>query len=192
MSDPTVRPDLNPTVNLPRVELRPVPDPTVLTTEQLLREITGVITLLKTEIKGNQDSVEIRFKQIEHEFEVIEKHRIEQKVDTKTAVDAALQAAEKAVKEQTAASEKSVIKSETSAAEQSKQQYATFSASLKAVSDTLSDVKERVSRIEATKLGQTEHKAEAQITTGNMFSFIAVILVIVGMAVTVVLAVMVK
>jgi cobalamin biosynthesis Mg chelatase CobN len=192
MGDPPQTGNAGGSPRLPQIELRPVPDPTVLTTEQLLREINGVITLLKTQIAGDQAATNIRFAQIEHEFDLVELHRIEQKADTKAAVDAALAAADRAVREQTTASEKSITKSETAAAEQSKQQYATFSASLKAVADTLADVKERVSRIEATRLGASEHKTEGRSDLSAMISVIAIILVIVSMAVSVVLAVAIK
>ena len=160
-------------------QARPVPDPTILTTEQLLREIDRAIKLLTSEIKGDQETNEVRFKGIEREFALTEDRRKEQKVDTKVAVDAALQAAEKAVKEQTVASEKSITKSETSAAEQSKQQYATFSASLKGVSDTLADVKDRVNKIEASKVGALEIRNTQRLDMGTIIAVIAIAITII-------------
>jgi phage-related protein len=97
--------------------------------------------------------VDARLESIDREFAIVENRRVEQKIDTKVAVDAALSAAEKAVKEQTLASEKAILKSETSAAEQSKQQNATFSAALKGVTDLLADVKDRVVKVESRKEG---------------------------------------
>jgi hypothetical protein len=160
-------------------QTRPTPDPTILTTEQLLREIDRAIKLLTSEIKGDQETNEVRFKGIEREFALTEDRRKEQKVDTKVAVDAALQAAEKAVKEQTVASEKSITKSETSAAEQSKQQYATFSASLKGVSDTLADVKDRVNKIEASKVGALEIRNTQRLDMGTIIAVIAIAITII-------------
>ena len=101
-----------------------------------------------------------RFGSIDREFTLIESRRVEQKVDTKVAVDAALSAAEKAVKEQTLASEKSILKSERAAEEQSKQQNATFTAALKGVTDILSDVKDRVVKVESRIAGGREHEAD--------------------------------
>lgn len=139
---------------------RPIPDPTVLTTEQLHREIASAVRLLEAKLTAIDDVTQVRFAKMDREFEMVESRRQEQKVDVKAAVDAALAAAKEAVKEQTLASEKAITKSETSAAEQSKQQYATFSASLKGVTDTLADVKDRVGTIEAMRLGAvTQHDA---------------------------------
>ena len=115
---------------------------------------------IREQIAALDKHVMARFTSIDREFTLIESRRVEQKVDTKVAVDAALSAAEKAVKEQTVASEKSIIKSETSAAEQSKQQNATFTAALKGVSDVLADVKDRVVKVESRKEGSRESEAD--------------------------------
>lgn len=180
----------------------PSPDPTVLTTSQLLREVESAVKYLESRlisleaeeqalIKGMRGEYDVRFHGIEREFIAIENWRKEQKLDTKTAVDAALQAAEKAVREQTVSAEKSILKSETSANEQSKQQYATFSASLKGVADTLADVKSRVDRMEANKIGAVEVKT-AQSTNigtilgilGGMVGLIAVVMAIAAFIIT--------
>ena len=172
---------------------RPVPDPTVLTTEQLHREIAAAVRLLqaegegrmnlfRSEIQSIQDANAIRFANIEKEFALVENRRVEQKVDTKTAVDAALQAAKSAVNEQTVAQEKAITKSETAAAEQSKQQYATFSASLKGVTDTVADLKERVATIEAIKIGATETKVGTNQNIGLIISLVLFSIAIVTFA----------
>jgi hypothetical protein len=112
---------------------------------------------------------------VDREFSLIEDRRVEQKVDTKIAVDAALSAAEKAVKEQTVASEKSITKSETSAAEQSKQQNATFAAALKGVTDTVADLKERIGKIEARVTNQVENKTENRLDLNTVIAVLALI-----------------
>jgi hypothetical protein len=118
---------------------------------------------IRDQIKALGDLVGARFSTvdaklatIDRELGLVENRRVEQKIDTKVAVDAALSAAEKAVKEQTLASEKAILKSETSAAEQSKQQNATFTAALKGVTDLLADVKDRVVKVESHKEGTGE------------------------------------
>ena len=165
--------------NEQRFDMRPVPDPTVLTTEALQREIAALKEFLVSKIDAAEAHNAIRFAGIDREFVAIEAWRKEQKLDTKTAVDAALQAAEKAVREQTVASEKAITKSETSATEQSKQQYATFTASLNGVSNTLADVKERVGKIEATRLGVIEQRIDTR--QGNS-AVVAVIGAVVGVS----------
>lgn len=136
----------------------PVIDPTKNVLDLVGAAIERQDDLRAVESKALREYMDSKFAAIEREFALIESRRVEQKVDTKVAVDAALSAAEKAVKEQTVASEKSIIKSETSAAEQSKQQNATFTAALKGVTDVLSDVKERVGKIETLRQGGAERQ----------------------------------
>jgi hypothetical protein len=132
---------------------------------------------LREKIAALEKVMDAKFTSIDREFVLIESRRVEQKVDTKVAVDAALSAAEKAVKEQTVASEKTIIKSETSAAEQSKQQNATFTAALKGVTDILADLKERVGKIEARTVGGRE----ASTALYGFAGFALVLLTIVGL-----------
>ena len=105
---------------------------------------------------------------IKREFALIESRRQEQKTDTKVAVDAALSAAKDAVKEQAAASEKAILKSETSAGEQSKQNAVTFSAQMANVTSMLADVKERVGKLESIKQGGEEVRTRQRNDIGMM------------------------
>ena len=171
-------------------EVVPLPDPTVLTTAQLLRQIQGLNALMEAKFSGYRESNDSRFDGITREFSLIESRRVEQKIDTKVAVDAALSAAEKAVREQTVASEKSIIKSETSSAEQSKQQNATFTASIKGVQDTVVDLKERFSKLENTRLGATEAKDTQRLDMGMILSFGFFLIALVSIAITIVTMVM--
>lgn len=82
---------------------------------------------------------------VAQQFELIEKQRVEQKKDTKDAVDAALTAQKEAVREQTVASERSIAKSETATAKQLEQQTVTFSTSTEALRRSIDEVKERQS-----------------------------------------------
>jgi len=160
-------------------ETKPTPDPTILTTEQLLREVGNSLLLMRAEMAGmtkERDAklvaVDVKFAAVEREFELIEARRQEQKVDTKTAVDAALAAAEKAFRDQTANQEKAIQKSETASIEQAKQQNATFSASLQAIADTLADVKDRVGAIEARALGAAENRIDHRQNSAGMWAVI--------------------
>jgi hypothetical protein len=153
-----------------------------------LRE--AAMALLKERINGMEKVSKAKFAKIDSEFSLVESRRVEQKVDTKVAVDAALSAAEKAVKEQTVASEKSIIKSETSAAEQSKQQNATFTASLKGVIDTVADVKDRVGKIENLRQGAGDIRDNARLNVGMVVGIAGVVmgfLSLVAVVVTIVL-----
>jgi len=180
-----------------RFDQRPVPDPTVLTTEALQREIAGLKEYLLGQIASQSQIDSVRFGTIAEKFQAIEDWRREQKADTKSEVANAFSAAKEAVKEQTVASEKAITKSETASAEQSKQQYATFTESIKGVSTSVQDLKDRVAKIEVSvssiksledanaqlrdrvntiesaKAGANETKTERRSETGNLLGLLA-------------------
>lgn len=166
----------------------PTIDPTKLTTEQLHREISAAMELLEAKIDRLEEVRDVKFDGVDREFANIEKHRVEQKVDTKAAVDAALAAAKEAIKEQTAAQEKSIIKSETSASEQSKLQYATFTESLKGIDTTVKDLKDRVVKIESQKQGATETRDSQRSDYGMLIAAGSFLVAIAAVAVAVIVA----
>jgi uncharacterized LabA/DUF88 family protein len=143
----------------------PVPDPTVLTTDAIRREITTVKDLLDQRIEDRDREVmglvaernsqlmalrELVLAKIEAEvtltaerFATSERLRLEQKADTKAAVDAALTAQKEAVKEQTIASERAIAKSEAATTKQLEQQQVTFQTVSDALRRSIDEVKER-------------------------------------------------
>lgn len=142
----------------------PVPDPTSLTTAALEREVkklhdaftSGLDNLdekLQTAIENRITISNKDFDSMEERFNMVEAHRIEQKSDTKAAVDAALIAQKEAVKEQTIASEKSITKSETATAEAIRQISTTFAVAIESVTRAINDVKDRVIAIETRANG---------------------------------------
>lgn len=66
-----------------RGDWRPIPDPTVLTTEALLREVAHLKELLEQKVADNRQLYEQR-------FQMQEQYRQEQKADAKEALNAAL------------------------------------------------------------------------------------------------------
>jgi len=143
----------------------PVPDPTTLTTQQLLREISSLRELMRTSLDGTREITQEKFRSVERYLEQAEGQRVEQKADTKAAVDAALSAAKEAVKEQTIASERAIAKSEAATSKQLEQQSATFSTAIGGVTVALGDVKDRVGKIEYVKQGAAETRVEYRDTT---------------------------
>lgn len=131
----------------------PASDPSELTTKQLLREITILRELINAMFDGSQRISEEKFNAVSGKFDLIERQRIEQKMDTKAAVDAALTAQKEAVKEQTTASERAIAKSEAATKEQLTQLSATFTQAIKGLTDILNDTKERVSKGESAAQG---------------------------------------
>jgi len=164
----------------------PRPDPTRLTTEALMREIAalkelvgasiaGVKELHTYDVAGLRDSIRERFTRFEEELErsdalrnekfrsietqlkMMERYRLENKEDTRAAVDAALSAAEKAVREQNLANDRSITKSETAVTEQLKQLNLTFSTAIDGIRRELSALTTKVTSLESVRLGVKEN-----------------------------------
>lgn len=76
---------------------RPDPDPTQLTTQQLLREIALTRELFDSQMSGLRELHQEKFHSIEIQFTERDKRASDSARDSKTAVDAALQAAKEAV-----------------------------------------------------------------------------------------------
>jgi len=83
------------------------------------------------------------------QFDLVEKQRVEQKKDTKDAVDAALTAQKEAVKEQTTASERAIAKSEAFTTKQIDAIGIQNNARDKGVDDKFDDLKTRVTAVES-------------------------------------------
>jgi VIT1/CCC1 family predicted Fe2+/Mn2+ transporter len=154
---------------------KPTPDPTILTTEQLLREVDRVKELTDSKIDGTIAVFAEKFISVGKQFDLVEQQRVEQKSDTKAAVDAALTAQKEAVKEQTIASERAIAKSEASTAKQIEQLGATFSTAISGVTDVLQDLKDRITRIESVKQGGREAYAALYAGAGFLVSLIVIV-----------------
>jgi uncharacterized protein YicC (UPF0701 family) len=155
---------------------RPVPDPTVLTTEQLLREIAGVdqkISALKelteSDLEGLEAVVAEKFITVDTQFGLIERQRVEQKTDTGNALAAALAAAKEAV-----------TKTEEATKEQIAQLKQTFDTALAGMQALLNDVRDRVARIENVKQGGQEQKSETRESQASLYAFLGLAVVIAG------------
>src|SRR6185437_5456113 len=158
----------------------PVPDPTLLTTENLRREILGLRELVETKIEALKELTFEKLAKVEQEFDLVERQSVEQNKDTKDAVDAALTAQKEAVKEQTTASERAIAKSEAGTNKQLEQLADNFNTTFRGITTTIDDLKDRVRGIEATRVG-------GQQTTSSIVGIIGVIAAIVGAGVAVII-----
>jgi len=147
---------------------------------------------------GEKSLMEEKFKKVEQQFELVENQRVEQKVDTKSAVDAALIAQKEAVREQTTASERAIAKSETATNKQLEQLAATFATAAESLRRSIDDVKERVgdvdksirqslaevdakaNRTASEKVGATESKTGTYATIGLIVAVVGIALVVLG------------
>ena len=136
---------------------RPIPDPTVLTTDQLLREIAHL-----KELFGEQ------LTRVDDKLALAERQRVEQKSDTEKAIQAALLAQKESVAAQADAFEKSVAKSEAATTKQIDQIQTTFKSEIGAVIKSHDELRERVLVNESTLGGAKEQKQETRAVSAGM------------------------
>jgi hypothetical protein len=130
-----------------RRDWAPVPDPTLLTTEALHREIASLRELLEAGTGAEATLTGERFTRVYQRFDLVEAQRVEQKADTKSAVDAALVSQKEAVREQTIASDKAIAKSEAGTAKQIEQLHDSFTTAVDALRAAHEDLKDRVGKV---------------------------------------------
>lgn len=139
--------------------------------------IGGLEKYIDAKIDGFKALYDSRLDNIKHEFATVEHNRIEQKNDTKVAVDAALTSAKDLVKEQGSASKEAITKSETAA-----------TSALLAVQTTVNDLKDRLGRVETELRTKAEVHSVGRSDTGMVVSvamavFAFLSLIIAGIAV---------
>lgn len=133
----------------------PVPDPTVLTTQALYREVSSLRELIELRIESLDTLLDEKFLRTQQQFDLVERQRVEQKKDTKDAVDAALTAQKEAAKEQTIASDRAIAKSETAITKQLEQQRETFAAAQAETRRAMGELKERIGDVDKKVLANT-------------------------------------
>ncbi len=151
---------------------RPIPDPTVLTTEQLLREIGAVndrMAAVANVCNKNTEALEALINEklagVSDHFALIERQRVEQKNDAKEAAA-----------QQTDLSERAIAKSETVMSTQLEQLSTTFKTEVSSLVIRMDELRDRVGRIESIKTGATQTYAGMYALAG----FILVVLTIAG------------
>lgn len=180
----------------------PVPDPTLLTTQALYREIASLRELLEFRMNGMEslerekfkelssrmtameglreekfEKVDQEFRGMEKQFALVETQRVEQKEDTKTAVDAALQAQKEAVSEQTTASERSIAKSEAATTKSIEQLAITFTTAFDGFRRENSDLKDRITSLESEKRGTETESQHSYAVTMGLIGFVITIFI---------------
>lgn len=158
----------------------PIPDPTVLTTQQLEKGLSserdyvdGQIALLSERLRGVDDSVSNLKQLIDERFRSVAVQFVERDIrserenrDNKVAVEAAFAAAKEAASEQNKSSALAIDKSEKATAETLAKQADLFKSTTDALLLQITDLKERVARSEAVKIGSTETKGSISALVG--------------------------
>jgi hypothetical protein len=109
-----------------------------------------------------------KFSSIQTQFKERDTRAEQSGKDSKTAVDAALQAAKEAVGEQNKSNATSIAKSEATTSKQIEQLGNLITAMTKAAEDKIADVKERLTRIESIGIGLD--KGERRRTDTSQFN----------------------
>jgi hypothetical protein len=153
------------------------------TRDKIPTEIDTHIKQLRDLILEKFETVQERFTSIQTQFKERD-IRVEQTAkDTKVAVDAALQAAEKAVGKQTEAFGLSIAKSETVTSEKISQQGLLISTMTSGLSSQIIDVKERLTRMESEAKGQADAANNRQASTSSNVGIVGLIIVgVIGVA----------
>ena len=188
----------------PPGDLRPIPDPTVLTTAALTREVASLKELMFTRLDAMDKAVDLlgeiptdTDKQIGHlkelftskldvvdeRFDSVQTQFIERDTraeqtsrDSKVAVDAALQAAKEAVAEQNKSSALAIAKSETATTKQIDQLGVQISTATNQLKENIDDVKDRLTRIEGEGRGSEAAKTIQQTSNTSLVGVIGLIL----------------
>jgi biotin operon repressor len=178
--------DPRPSRDLPQDDRRPVPDPTVLTTQALYREVSALQELIEQSIKGTREVIDQQFYKVEQQFELVERQRVEQKKDTKDAVDAALTAQKEAVREQTSASERSIAKSEAATNKQLEQLAATFKTSSDSLLARIDELKEWIVDVDRKAERPIQQKLGAREDRSGLYAALAAMASLVFLGVSVI------
>jgi hypothetical protein len=157
---------------------RPVPDPTVLTTEALIREINHLRELMETQIEGLGDACEAKFSYIERRF-----------ADRDLLVDAAFQSSREAVAAALAASKEAVAKSEDTFNKQIAEIRRTAEATSKGQEKEVAGVKDRVTIIEAIDRGSEKRSIGINSATTLGISAVFLLVSVAGTITAIVVAV---
>jgi hypothetical protein len=145
-------------------ELRshPDPDPTLLTTEQLLRAIASLRLeskgwvdalqlLLEAKIAGKDHYYDEKFTSIQTQFQERDIRTDQTASQVKLAVDAALQAQKEAAGEQAKSFSAATTKSETA-----------MNRQIEGLDGKITDVKDRLNRVEAISVGVSANRSDHQ------------------------------
>lgn len=127
----------------------PIPDPTLLTTEALQREIAGLKELLQSKIDSLDEAMRLRFETVDVRFD-----------DADAALKTAL-----------TAQEKTNDKSDTATSKRFDEQRALLEINERGSNDKINELRDRLTRAETSVLTQRDTKVDRQ-TSGSYVALI--------------------
>jgi transketolase len=147
---------------------KPVPDPTVLTTQALLREIAALKELMEARLAGLD-------RLFEEKFDTLETSRLEQKKDTQSAIDAALTAQKNAV-----------AKSEAAVGKQLEDQQKASNIAISDLRRSIDDLKERIGDVAQIVNGSVQQRVGAREDRTGLYASIGIVVTVLLAAIVVV------
>ena len=196
---------------------KPVPDPTLLTTQQLMAAISALKELLFTRLDAMDKAVvllsdsvnrvptdttrevshlktlhEEKFEGIQRQFQERDVRAEQESRNNKVSLDAALQAAKEAVGKQNESFALSIAKSEASTMKQMEQQGQLIGTSNNALESKISDLKDRVTAIESKGIGQLSANTAHVTSSRDAWGIVAVVVAVVAVAVAVVIPIIIR
>jgi hypothetical protein len=187
---------------LPTEGSRPVPDPTVLTTDQLRREISALRELIETRLDGMDKAIELlqaatdrypasikaavatlqelhaeKFQSIAIQFMERDTRTEQTSRDGKVAIDAALQAQKEAVGKQNESNALAIAKSEAGFTKQIDQISVLIQATAENTNGKIEDIKSRVGAIEGHSKGATDVWGYVVGVIGLLVAVVSVVVV---------------
>lgn len=174
----------------------PRPDPTELTTQMVLREVdtledkmnSAINTLKELNESRLLDAASLRdekFRAIDKTFLAAENLRIEQKGDSKTGLDAALAAQKEAASEQNKSNTLAISKSEMATTETINKLAELFKTTTDGIIQQITDVKDRITKTEAVKVGATEERTKNVQSISAVQGIFAIVATIITITITV-------
>lgn len=187
--------------------LIPIPDPSVLTTEQLSRGLTNLRELLETRIKSVEQAAHLRYddlrrvptetdRQVTHlrelfseKFNSVQRQFEERDVRgrsaedaAKVAVNAALQAQKEAAWAQNESNAAAITKSEAATIKQIDGILALLNSSTIGTNDKIATINARLDRDDGVSKGGRETRYESRLATGSMVAIISVAVMAISVA----------
>ena len=178
-------------------DIRPRPDPTILTTQQTLREVAMMRELLETrlvalerllllnreEMQGVPRQItdqvhqlqmlhEEKFRSVAIQFSERDTRTEQTSRDSKVAVDAALQAAKEAVEKQNQSSALAIAKSEMATIKQMDQIGVLLNSTVTSINDKIDDLKERLTAMDGRITSSEGRNKGSMDNWFYLFSFI--------------------
>lgn len=195
----------------PDRDWRPVPDPTLLTTQQLEGAIRALREMMEARIDGMDRAIRLvesernifpsridekiaalgmvhdeRFRSVAAQFSERDARNTATIRDSKLALDAALQAVREATTLQNTSFAMAVAKSEAAMMKQIDQILSLVQTTKSTLDEKIDDLKERMTRNEGTGAGQREAKTEGRDTSNYWIGVLGALLGIAGFAMAII------